>query len=276
MNLKIASGLVLVLLLVGCDRQALFERFIPQSDVEFSKQYVEQLRAGDFEAVEAIIDPALRTRQLRAQLEQMAAAFPEENPAEIIPIGVRTVASADTSEVNTALQYSYEDQWLLVNVQQEKSDHGIMVTGFHVQPIPDALQNIHQFTLAGKGTVHYLVLAAAIAVPLLIILALVQCIRTPKLTGKWLWVIFILPGFTQLTLNWTDGSLVFTPYAVQLLGASRLAASPFSPWMLGVSIPVGAVVFLFLRGMGRLPVKDAQANGDVAARQAKVFGKPGE
>lgn len=276
MKLNIAYGLVLLLLLVGCDRQALFERSIPQDDVEFSRQHAELLRTGDFEAVEAIIDPALRTGQLRAQLEQILAVFPEQSPADIRPVGVQTVVSADKTEVTTSLQYSYDDQWFVVNVQQQKSDTGTVVSGVHIQPIRDALQNIHQFTLADKGPVHFLVLALAIAVPFLVILALVLCIRTPRLKGKWLWIIFILLGFTQLTLNWTDGSLIFTPYAVQLLGASIFATSPYAPWMLGVSIPVGAIVFLLMRGLRKLPVEDASVNSDVAARQARVFGKPSD
>lgn len=260
MKLRMAFGLVLVLLLLsGCDRQAVFERSIPQDDVEFSRQYIDLLRDGNFEAVEGIIDPALRGAQLRYQLEQIAAFFPDDSPADIRPVGVMTDTRGDATEITVTLQYSYPDQWILVDVQQSKSDQGVMVTGINVQPTRDALENFHEFRLADKGAVHYLVLALAVVVPLLVILALVLCIRTPKLKAKWLWVLFILPGFTQLTLNWTDGSLVFTPYAVQLLGASIFANSPYTPWMLSVSVPVGAIVFLSMRRFGKLPVENHPA-----------------
>lgn len=46
------------------------------------------------------------------------------------------------------------DQWLLFNLQQLKTDQGIIVTGAHVQPTRDALENVHQFMFADKEAVH--------------------------------------------------------------------------------------------------------------------------
>lgn len=270
-------GLVAVLLLVGCDQKAWFERFIPQDDAEFSRQYLELLQAGNFEAAEAIVDPSLRTDQLRSQLEEVAAFFPPESPVEIQTVGAQTIHGNRPTQVSITLQYSYADQFLLASVVQDKSDQGPVIRGVHVQPIPDALENIHRFTFEDKGAAHYLMLALAIAVPALIVFALVLCIRTSMARRKWLWIIFILLGFTQTTLNWTDGSLHFNAVSVHVLGLSALSASPYSPWLLSVSLPVGAIVFLFRRRQLAASAEEVREAGLAgASRQWKspVVGQP--
>jgi Phospholipase_D-nuclease N-terminal len=90
------------------------------------------------------------------------------------------------------------------------------------------------------------VLAAAAAAPLFTLYALIVCIRTKIERRKWLWILFILFGFGRFMVNWTTGSWDFHIFYAQLLSASAGAAF-FGPWIISVSLPVGAVFFLSRR-----------------------------
>ena len=62
--------------------------------------------------------------------------------------------------------------------------------------------------------------------------------------------------------NWNTGVLWFQPLFVQLFGASVMA-QPGAPWLVSVSIPLGAIVFL-VRASKR------EAGLDSAAGRASV------
>jgi hypothetical protein len=48
-------------------------------------------------------------------------------------------------------------------------------------------------------------------------------------------------------MNWTTGEAAFIPMHVQLLGAGFGRAGFYGPWIISVSIPFGALVFLSKR-----------------------------
>lgn len=244
MKIKVVVGLFAILALIGCDQQAWFEKFISKEDAEFSIRYLALLQARNFPAIERKIDPRLKNAQLRSELKQIAAFFPAEKPIDIEVVGAHTFSSSAATDVNITLQYAYPSKWLLANVVFQKKDGNITVMGINVQPLPDSVENINRFTFKGKGAIHYMFFTLAIIVPLFIVTATVLCIKTSIPKRKWLWVLFVLCGYAQITLNWSDGSLNINPIHFQILGAGFIKYGPYAPWMLTVSIPIGAIAFL--------------------------------
>ena len=247
MKSRIIIGLVAALMLGGCDHKAWFEKFIPKEDAEFSKNYLALFQARDFDAIEARMDPSLKSAELRPKLEQIAAFFPSEKPNDIQTVGAHTFASADTTQIDLTFQYTYPRKWLLASVVLQKKGGDTAVTGVNVQPLQDSLENINRFTFEGKGVTHFAIFASAIIVPLFIVAATILCIKTPIPKRKWLWMLFVLFGFAQATLNWSDGNLDINPLSFQILGAGFWKASPYGPLLVSVSVPVGAIVFLLRR-----------------------------
>src|SRR5262249_3844824 len=137
-------------------------------------------------------------------------------------------------------------------VAMERRDGKLLFRGMQFVPRNGSLAAENDFTLSGKGSLHYAVLALAVAVPLFIVYALVLCIRTKFERRKWLWGIFVLVGLVQFPLNWSTGETEVTPVSFQVLGAGVMKAGPAAPWMLTVSMPVGAIVFLLRRRRLRL------------------------
>ena len=83
----------------------------------------------------------------------------------------------------------------------------------------------------------------AIGALLITLYALVLCVKTKPLKRKWLWILFILVGFGQFVINWSTGEFQIAPLALQLFSASALA-SPYGPWIIAVSLPIGAALFI--------------------------------
>jgi hypothetical protein len=77
--------------------------------------------------------------------------------------------------------------------------------------------------------------------------AFVLCLRTPIARYKWLWVLFTLVGVTTLRFDWSSGHFAFVPLSAQFLFGVSATATPYGPWVLSVSIPLGAIWFLAKR-----------------------------
>ena len=106
---------------------------------------------------------------------------------------------------------------------------------------------MHRASFAGKSITHFAFYAATVFIPLFILFALVQCIRTPMPRRKWMWIIFILIGVTEFQFNWSAGEIGFQALNISLLAAGFAKLSPISPLILKAGIPLGAIVFLLER-----------------------------
>jgi hypothetical protein len=100
--------------------------------------------------------------------------------------------------------------------------------------------------LGGKNALQYGVLTLAVGVAIFTLCVLVVCIRTKLKRRKWLWILFILFGFGKLSVNWATGQWGIQVLAAQLFSASTYADF-FGPWIISVSLPIGAMVFLRFR-----------------------------
>jgi hypothetical protein len=120
------------------------------------------------------------------------------------------------------------------------------IVGLGVHPLSASLEVQNRFTLANKSALQYGALAAAIGVTIFTLFALVVCIRTKLARRKWLWILLILIGFGKIMVNWTTGQWGLSILAVQLFSASA-TAEYFGPWIISVSLPIGAAIFLSRR-----------------------------
>jgi hypothetical protein len=100
--------------------------------------------------------------------------------------------------------------------------------------------------LAGKNLLQYVTLSFAILIPIFTLYVLVLCIRTKMEKRKWLWIIFIIIGIGKFTVNWTTAQWQFAPLSFQFFGASAFAPM-YSAWLISISLPLGAIVFLIRR-----------------------------
>ncbi len=228
-------------------------------DTDFAKSLVAELQAGHYDALAQSIDPSLQTSDLRPTLEKMAALLPPE-PPDSVEVGTKTVTTfhsithdRTTRSVAIFLQYAFAGKWVVAEMRWHSVEGGPnIIDSFRLQPLPASLETIHRFTFKDKGPAHYLMLAAMVAAPAFSLAVLFLCLRTPmRWPRKTLWAVAILLGVARFQLNWTDGGFAVEPLNVQILSAGFLRASQLSPWILSVSVPLAAIVFLVRRRRGK-------------------------
>jgi hypothetical protein len=222
------------------------QKLAPPEDQATAKQYVDHLRAGRYEQIEAVMDPRLRTPAMRDTLEQMAKLLPDEEPTSIELVSANTTVSPAGTARNLAFEYRFRDKWVVLNVATLRKGDELSIIGFNIYPQQKSLAEQNRFNLSGKAPLQYLILALAVVLPLLSLYALVRCIRTKMARGKWLWILFIVCGVGKLAVNWTTGEWHFAPLSIQVLSASAITEG-FGQWIVAVSLPLGAILFLFRR-----------------------------
>jgi hypothetical protein len=235
---------LLVLFLVACDQEAMFERFVPKEEAALAKQVIAQVAARDYASVEAQLDPNLRSSDLRSKLEEMARQVPSKEPKSIRVVGTQTNHTNSATNFNLTFEYQYDNAWLIANAVLERRDGKVVVQGLHFVPRSQSLATENAFTLSQRSVLHYLVLALAVVIPLLVLYALVMCVKTKIPKRKWLWLLFVAVGFVQFQFNWTTGAWGIQPLSFALLGAGFYKAGPVAPYVFTLAFPLGALVFL--------------------------------
>jgi hypothetical protein len=233
-----------LLFLSACHPSTAIERFADDAKEEIARVYIQRVIDGDTAALAAELDPALQSKDAAAELEKVRGFFPKEAPTTTNLIGYNVHHSSAGSQYNLTYQFGYGSKWVIANAAwQERPDRSRVIVGLNVQVLAQSLQETNAFTFKHAGFVHYLFFAAAILVPLFIVVTLVVCVRTKIPRRKWLWILFILVGVVGFSLNWTTGAVGIRMISIHLLGAGFSATSVYSPWILTVAIPLGAIVF---------------------------------
>jgi hypothetical protein len=241
---------LLVIVLSGCAPndflRNIMHRMAPDDDEALAKECLSALRAGDFQAVTRQLDPQFVKPGIESNLAQVARTLAHGDPVSLELVGCNVFSTPGKRRSNLTYQYQFTNAWVLAAVMIDTVGENKKVFGVNVNPIPKSLGELNAFTLTGKGARHYVLLVAAIILPLFIIWTTVLCART-RLRTKWLWIIFILIGITKLNLNWTTGQMGFQPLGFQIPGAGVMKMGLYAPWILTVSFPLGAILFLVKR-----------------------------
>jgi hypothetical protein len=238
--------LLSVSLLVACSQEEMLQKFTSPEEQAVAKKYIDQLRNRDFDEIEKAAAPSIVSASLEGTLKTMADLLPADPPVSVRLVGAHRMSSTSGTVVSLTFEYQFRERFVLANVATKTNSGVISIVGLHVQPESGSLESQNRFTLGGKSALQYGVLASAVVAALFTLCVLVVCIRTKLKRRKWLWILFILFGFGKLSVNWATGQLGIQLLAAQLLSAST-HADFFGPWIISVSLPVGAVVFLLLR-----------------------------
>jgi hypothetical protein len=234
-------------LMVACSQEDWIKKVAPADQQEIVRHFIEQLRNRDFADIKKAADPSIAADLNDRILEKMADAIPKGDLTSVKLVGATSFSSSKEGKtLNISYEFQFGDKFVVINVARKLKGAADTIVGFRVQPIPASLEQLNRFTLSHKSVFQYAVLAAAVAAALFTLYALVVCIGTKIERRKWLWILFILFGFGRFMVNWTTGSWDFHIFYAQLFSASAGAAF-FGPWIISVSLPVGAVFFLSRR-----------------------------
>ncbi len=226
----------------------LMQKITPPQNEAMVQRWIQWLRESNFTQIEQGLDPGLRTDDLKDKLGTMARLIPAEQPRSVKPIGYLVAHHPDSSRsITTTLEYEFTDHWLLATVVEQEHSGTVTVTGFHVNPIPESVENHNRFTLLNKEPVNYVVLLLSWAALAVSAYGVIASLRSSMGKKKWLWAALCLVGVGRLGINWTTGMVGFTPLWIGFPPSSAVMVPLYSPWVVYSSLPLGAAVFLMLR-----------------------------
>jgi hypothetical protein len=246
---KVLFCLVLLLplaMLTSCNQDDIVRKLAPAEDQAFAEKSLDQLRHKQFEELEKRMDASIQQPNLRGGLEKMSALLPPEEPSKVSLLSTRQNHSSGQAMSNLTYEYTYPKQWFILEVTLNKSHDQPSILGIRITPQSAQIEEQNSFSLVGKSLLQYLILALAVAFAIVTIVALIICIKMKLRRRKWPWMLFILFGFGNLAVNWSTGEFGFAMLAIQMFSASA-SAVPHGPWILSISLPLGAVCFLIFR-----------------------------
>jgi hypothetical protein len=248
---------------LACSPEARLAEIAGSPETRFAEESYAMLARRDFDGLAPRFSEELRNADTRARLEKMAELIPAGSHRSRKLVGHQSRTFNGNHQVNATLEYEYASFLLFNAVVFSTRDGSFRLKSMRVQPMADSLERLNAFGLRGKSFVHYATLVLAPAVALFILTVVVVCVRTKIPRRKWLWVSFVLVGVGQFQLNWTTGQTAVRPLSFRLMGAGARATGPYAPWILSVSFPLGAVVFLARRRSWTRPEDRAETVGEV-------------
>jgi hypothetical protein len=216
--------------------------------LETAKQKISVVLSADYKTLNSAIANIQQNPLTVQTINQVRQTIPQGKPLVTQLVGYK-YSYYKTQEKTTrhdyyTFQYHYPDRWFLVQIGLlTENEQRPLISAFYVQPIPGDLKEIHKFTFDGKPVSHYLMLLAAVVIPVFIIISLVICYKTPIPKRKWLWYLFIGVGLFGVQLEWTTGQWAIEPLAFYIFGSGFFRASLYAPVIISVTIPVGAILF---------------------------------
>lgn len=257
--------LLCLVLVAGCSQDDLLAKFTPHPEAEIGRQAIDDWRTGHIDQLKPLLSAKLAAEA--GKLREMSSQMPS-----VAPMSVKIVAASwrtgstligagagnSVKSYDISYEYDFDGRWMLASVVFVERAGRREIAGIHATMEDQSLAETNAFSFLGHGIVHYLVLLLACASPLVCLTAFVSCLRTRMRRRKVWWALFTLIGFGTLTFNWTTGQLGLQVLSVQVFGASAFA-TPYGPWILGVSLPVGAIWFLLWRKRLTATAEDAEA-----------------
>lgn len=242
------TSLVFIMLIAGCSQESMLKALTSPEDEKVAKDYIALLQQKKFDQIENDLDPAIKAKStdLHQTLLGMSDMIPAQNPSSVKLVRVSVLNGTKQHKSDLTYEYQYPGQSILVRVAVQKKDGVSTIIGFNVRKLSGAEEAGNTFGLSGKNALQYTVLSAAVIAPLFSLYALILCIRTKMRGKKWLWIIAILLGVGTFSVNWATGHWRFQLISVQLFSASALAPQ-YGTWIISVSLPLGAILFLLRR-----------------------------
>lgn len=224
-----------------------------REEAEFAQNWLEKLRAGDYEYAYNHADEELKADLTPEGFERFILVYPKENVKKLSLLRwnyskAQSLNSAGLVCYSFYYEYEFENgDFVIAEVLCERKDGVLMTVGAALKRTTESQRNVNKLTLKNKSAKHYAVLFLMFLMFLYSVSMLVVCIRTRfPLRQKIPWLLFISVGFGAVDINWTTGMIHIQLLHIHLLSAAALIRSDFA-WHVVFGIPVGAILFWFKR-----------------------------
>jgi hypothetical protein len=177
----IASLVASCILLTSCiDEKAIIQSMVPHEDDLLARQMIESLRAGDYEKAKAELDVSLQGPSADEGLHKIHDVLARGDILQIEVVGYNITLIGEKHRSDLSYQVHFPAHWIFGDVVIDTQDGSRTVSGIHFREISKSLETLNSFSLRGKSIPHYIVFACCMLIPILVLYALVVCVRTPQ------------------------------------------------------------------------------------------------
>jgi hypothetical protein len=240
---------ILLTLLCACSPSKLVENALTPQERTTVQGAIDDLSRGDSASLAKKL-PLELAPKIESAFGPMRQALPAR-PLELSLTNANWTTDGQTRSMKAVYQVKGASGWALVEASTVTAQGRTLLTGFYIQRTAGDPQQLNAFKLSSAGAGGLAMLAAMMAAVGITIAALIRIWRSGLFRHRWLWTIGALIGTTTLKMNWSTGAFDFQPISIQLFSASATKQPVFAPWVLGVSLPIIALIALFYRGGGR-------------------------
>jgi hypothetical protein len=241
---------------------------------ETVRRCLELLRAGETGAAQACFAPDALPKNADEVLGQAHEALQIGDPVELQVVNRALAYTSKSGRTDTLVYHARgAAKALLIVAQTRETDGAPALVALRWEPAPLDLSERYPFTFSDVPPLYYSVLGLAVAIPIFTLYSAILCFRR-KPRRRWLWLLFILLGIGKLSVVWVPGPLNLeyvriSPLSVQIFGAGVMKVPIYDPWVLSVSFPFGAALFLWRQRTRR------SGDGALAAQQGAAADRQG-
>jgi hypothetical protein len=249
-----------------------FTAFTPGDVVALGKDFVIKLRARDFQGVVRDMEPNIANVSPEL-FEKVARQFPAGREQRVIATNwqetvMKSIAGnmgpADT--VTLGLRYEYADgDAAQVNFVFHRINGKLLVYACNVAGLTAQQIEANRFDLANQTPFSYAYMAIAILIDAFSIGSFVLCAfgPWPRWRWRWLWMIATLIGVLRINYVFRTGAFYLMPLAFLLPPAQETRFASDGPWVLSLTIPIGAIGYWLARRRAADARAPAAGGGDM-------------
>lgn len=243
-------------LLVACSQQQMLDKISTPQERSLAESAITDVVRGDTASLARKM-PSELGLQLPAAMNEMRSYLPAATISRVQLVDASFVTSG-IRRAQLTYQLSGKAKFSLAQVIIVTSGENLILESIFISPLKGPVGDLNRFDLAGKSAAQYGTLGAALVAFALTVGALFKVWRSGLFDRRWLWTVGSLVGLTTLKINWVTGDWMFQPLSFQLFSASAMRQGVLAPWLVGVSIPLVAMIVLARRRRGSDDVVDAE------------------
>ncbi len=216
----------------------------PQQDADLRAVY-EKMRVNDLPGIEGQFNPQYKQTALHQGLEFMQGMIPPDKPKVTVLKALSEPGPDGATDYGAQYEYDYASTAVLAQIEmrQDKAGHKT-ITAVQLRQAPAGIAHAFDFTLSGKKYYQYLFLFLMALSPAFGVWGLVTLYFAPDIKWKFFWILAMLIGFMDLTMDWRSGDVILNIAYVHPFWIFARKFGPLSPWMLSTSLPVASIAFL--------------------------------
>lgn len=236
--------LLLVIALFYCSSTNAIE---PKKSIDdYAKNFITKIQLGKVDSAVACIDSEFQNSSAKELLQNISNEIRYKELKTITVLGYQeqTIWSTDENKniYRINYEYNYNNLFYIFEIVISNQNDRLSVAGFNANIAKTSTSETIYPSSPIFGVLHICFILLIGLIIGFIIYTIIDILKS-KLKRKWCWVLLSLLGFCALSLNWATADISFKFFTIKLFSFSFTQMDISSPWLLDVSIPLGAIIY---------------------------------